>query len=62
MKFVATFIIISAVAMVASFGNNKPINQEADNQCSTGLWQEGKVPYEISRQFGNERKKMMTLF
>ena len=54
MRFVAIFIIISAVAMVASFRNNKPVNQEVDNQCSTGLWPEGKVPYEISRQFGNE--------
>ena len=54
MKFVATFIIISAIALVTGFENNKPINKEADNQCSTGLWQEGKVPYEISRQFGNE--------
>ena len=53
MKLVALNFIITTVFIrffEASSGNN--LKEDKNSACSSGLWPQGKVPYEISQQFG----------
>ncbi len=45
-------ILISAVATLAVVAGNQ---QEKNNSTGViGLWQDGKIPYEISQEFGKK--------
>ena len=53
---IASFIITVAATLLNIEASNRAINnyKESKNSlpCNSGFWYQGKVPYEISQQFG----------
>ena len=57
MKITISFVIIVAATMLNIEGiSNRVISNNQENKnsppCNYGFWYQGKVPYEISQQFG----------
>jgi len=57
MKITISFVIIVAATLLNIEGiSNRVISNNQENKnsppCNYGFWYQGKVPYEISQQFG----------
>ena len=56
MKITITFLISAAATLLNIQAIDQPICNNQENKmsspCSNGTWNQGKIPYEISKEFG----------
>ena len=56
MKITIVFLISTAASLLNIEAINNPLCNNQDSKksspCSNGMWNQGKVPYEISKEFG----------